>query len=119
MAKTTPKKTTPAKASAKTTTTKNVPATVADKAPAKINAKTKFTKGSVEAECVKEIKARERKIDKAQRSLVGLWIAQGKELLEFIAITEVSQRVAAELTVAKRKRVTNYCTIRCNPSLLH
>ena len=115
---TTPKKNTAPKASDKTTT-KNVPATVEDKAPAKITAKTKFVKGSVEAECLKDIKARERKIDKAQRSLVGLWIAQGKELLEFMAITEVSQRLAAELTGVKRTMVNTYCTIASDPRMLN
>ena len=84
----------------------------------KITAKTKFAKDSVENEMVKDIKARERKIDKTGRSLVGLWLAQGKELNEFMAITEVSQRLAADLLGLKRSAVNAYSRMASNPLML-
>lgn len=114
---TTPKKTT--KKSAAKAATANVPAKVEEVKVPKITAKTKFPKDSVENVTLKDIKARERKIDKAQRSLVALWIAQGKELNEFIAITGVSQRLAAELTGVKRTMVNTYCTIAADPRMLN
>lgn len=85
----------------------------------KITAKTKFQANSVEAVAVKDIKKREKKIIATGQSLVSLWIAQGKEILEFIAITEVSQRLAGELLGVKRTALNTYCTIASDPRMLN
>ncbi len=98
----------------KDTNTKNVP-TVA----VKITAKTKFQANSVEAVAVKDIKKREKKITTLGQSLVSLWIEQGKEINEFIAITEVSQRTASELLGVKRTALNTYCTIASDPRMLN
>jgi len=85
----------------------------------KITAKTKFQANSVEAVAVKDIKKREKKIIATGQSLVSLWIAQGKEILEFIAITDVSQRLAGELLGVKRTALNTYCTIASDPRMLN
>lgn len=115
------KKDTVAKAP-KNETPKNapVPATVEETpSPIKITGKTKFQKDSVEAEAVRDIKKREKKITTLGKSLVTLWIEQGKEILEFIAITEVSQRIASELLGVKRTSLNTYCTIASDPRMLN
>jgi len=101
--------------------TKNTPAVVEPKAPVaiKINGKTKFEKDSVEAGIIKDVKGREKRIIKVGKSLVSLWLEQGKEINEFIAITEVSMRVASELLGVKRTALNTYCTIAKDPRMLN
>jgi len=94
---------------------------VEPKAPVaiKITGKTKFEKDSVEAHLIKDVKGREKRIIKVGKSLVSLWLEQGKEINEFIAITEVSMRVASELLGVKRTALNTYCTIAKDPRMLN
>lgn len=77
----------------------------------------KFEKNSVEAETIRSVKQRQKKIDKAGVTLVGLWYEQGKELLELQSVLECSQRQLVEYTGLKRSALQAYMNIAQDPRL--
>jgi len=77
----------------------------------------KFAKDSVEAVSIREIKARQRKIDNAGITLVALWHAQGKELTALQLVLECSARELEKHTGLKRTAINTYMNISQDPRL--
>jgi len=96
---------------AKTTTTKAV-ATVKPTTKA-----IKFTKDSVEGTMVRDMKSRQKKIDRAGFTLAGLWYEQGTELTELQTILECSERALEKHTGIKRSAINAYIKISNDPRL--
>ena len=89
--------------------------TVAKKATTKTVVK--FAKDSVEAVAIKDIKARQRKIENAGNTLVSLWYEQGKELTELQNILECSQNQLVKHTGLGRSAMKAYMGIAEDPRL--
>jgi len=77
----------------------------------------KFAKDSVEAVTIKAIKARQKKIENAGNTLVGLWYEQGKELMELQSVLECSQNALVKHTGLGRSAMKAYMGIAEDPRL--
>lgn len=77
----------------------------------------KFKADSVEGKSIKEIKARQKKIDNAGVTLVALWYAQGLELKTLQLLLECSARELEKHTGLKRTAIATYMNIAEDPRL--